>query len=59
VFAAMGICMAVTTAFSLVVVGAQHLGEMQVPLMTPALAAWVPLMIFVPVAVGLVESLKR
>ena len=55
VFLAMGVCMAVTTAFSLVVVGSQHLGTIY--LLGPALAAWIPLMIFVPVAVGLAESM--
>jgi lipopolysaccharide export system permease protein len=58
VFAAMGMCMAVTTAFSLVVVGAQHLGEISA-FLSPAMAAWVPLMIFVPVAVAMAESLRK
>ena len=58
VFLAMGVCMAVTATFSLVVLGAQQLGKTSV-LFDPALAAWVPLMIFVPVAVGLAESMWK
>jgi len=57
VFIAMGICMAVTTLFTLVVVGLQHLGG--ILLVDPSLAAWAPLMIFVPVAVGLAESMWK
>ncbi len=57
VFIAMGVCMAVTTLFALAVIGAQHLGE--ILLLDPALAAWAPLMVFVPVAAGLAESLWK
>ncbi|MBN1394689.1 MAG: LptF/LptG family permease [Pirellulales bacterium] len=53
VFIAMGVCMAVTTLFSLTAIGSQHLGEML--LIDPALAAWLPLIIFIPVAAGLLE----
>ena len=58
VFIAMGICMAVTTAFTLVVIGSQYLGSVSW-ILNPALAAWLPLMIFVPPAVGLAESLWK
>jgi lipopolysaccharide export system permease protein len=59
VFVAMGICMAVTAAFSLVVVGAQNLGEISYGFFTPSLAAWTPLMIFVPLAAWMVEGLWK
>jgi len=57
VFIAMGICMAITILFTLVVVGTQHLGTIY--LVDPALAAWLPLMIFVPPAVGMAEMLWK
>jgi lipopolysaccharide export system permease protein len=58
VFIAMGLCMAVTVAFSLAVIGMQQLGEASY-LVTPALAAWAPLMVFVPLAVWMGESLWK
>ena len=58
VFLAMGVCMAVTTAFTLVVLAARYVGEISY-LLSPALAAWVPLMIFIPLAVGLAGSLWK
>ena len=57
VFLAMGMCMAVTVAFTLTAMGLQKLGEIE--LLDPALAAWAPLMIFVPLAVTLAESLWK
>jgi lipopolysaccharide export system permease protein len=57
VFVAIGLCTAVTTAFLLVVIGCQHLGS--VGLITPAQAAWAPLVISIPVAVGLSESMWK
>jgi len=57
VFLAMGVSMAVSVAFTLTAIGLQTLGENE--MMEPALAAWAPLMIFVPVAVGLADSLRR
>jgi len=59
VFVAMGICMAVAIAFTLVVAGVQDLGEVSYWFFTPSLAAWVPLMIFVPLAAWMVEGLWR
>ena len=50
VFIAMGICMVVTVAFTLVVIGAQTWGRSRYWFFTPSLAAWLPLMIFVPLA---------
>jgi lipopolysaccharide export system permease protein len=57
VFVAMGICMVVTTTFTLVVMGAQSLGDISYWIFTPPLAAWAPLMIFVPLAAWMVEGL--
>lgn len=57
VFVAMGICMVVTTGFTLVVVGMQSLGEVSYWIFTPPLAAWMPLMIFVPIATWMAEGL--
>jgi lipopolysaccharide export system permease protein len=51
VFLAIGTCMAVTTVFMLTVIGFQQLGNGS--MISPAMAAWAPLMIFVPTAVGL------
>jgi len=55
VFVAIGLCVAMVSVFMLVVLAFQHLGAIY--LIEPALAAWAPLMIFVPVAVGLSEPL--
>ena len=57
VFVAMGICMVVTTTFTVVVMGMQSLGEMSYSIFTPTLAVWAPLMIFVPLAAWLAEGL--
>ena len=43
--------MGVVTVFLLMVIGFQQLGSMET-LVSPAIAAWLPLMIFVPAAVG-------
>ncbi|MEN6406027.1 MAG: LptF/LptG family permease [Thermoguttaceae bacterium] len=55
VFWAIGLCMLVTVLFTVVVMTFRHLGE--IVLINPALAAWIPLMIFVPLAVWMTESL--
>jgi len=57
VFLAIGMCIGVVTIFLLVVIGFQHLGSIY--LVDPALAAWAPLMLFVPPAVWLAESMWR
>jgi len=57
VFLAIGMCIGVVTIFLLVVIGLQHLGSIY--LVDPALAAWAPLMLFVPPAVWLAESMWR
>ncbi len=57
VFLAIGMCIAVVTLFLLVVIGFQYLGSLY--LVDPALAAWAPLMVFVPPAVWQGESMWR
>jgi lipopolysaccharide export system permease protein len=56
VFMAIGLCLGVVTCFLLVVIGSQQiLGDY----LFPALAAWVPVMIFVPAAVALADGLRE
>ncbi len=55
VFLAMTMCAGVTTLYLLTIIGSQHLGAMLV--VSPALGAWLPLVIFVPVAVGLASAM--
>jgi len=55
VFLAIGMCIGLATAFLLVVIGFQKLGTIE--LLSPALSAWIPLMIFVPVAVYMAEPM--
>jgi lipopolysaccharide export system permease protein len=57
VFLAMGMCLVVTVGFTLAGFGLQHLGDIE--LIDASLAAWAPLMIFVPLAVWLAESLWK
>lgn len=57
VFLAVGMCVVVVSIFMLVVFGVQHLGAIY--LIDPALAAWLPLMIFVPVAVYMSEPFQQ
>jgi lipopolysaccharide export system permease protein len=52
---ALGTCLALVTGFMVVVFGFQYLGTMC--LLPPSLAAWAPLLIFVPAAVALSEPL--
>ena len=56
VFLAMGLCMVLTMVFTLAVIGFQKMGG-EGYLFSPALWAWLPLMIFVPIAVGMAEPL--
>jgi lipopolysaccharide export system permease protein len=55
VFIAIGLCMVVVAVFLLVAIGLQYLGSIY--LLDPALAAWAPLLLFVPPAVGLAEGM--
>ncbi|HEV3006427.1 MAG TPA: LptF/LptG family permease [Pirellulales bacterium] len=57
VFVAIGLCGLVATAFTMVVLLFQYLGS--VALLRPALAAWVPLMVFVPIAVAMYDRIER
>jgi lipopolysaccharide export system permease protein len=55
VFLAIGMCMGITTVFLLTVIGFQQLGSSSI--IPAALAAWSPLIIFIPPAVGLAHSM--
>ena len=55
VFLAVGLCMGITTVFLLTVMSLQQLGATSI--INPALAAWMPLIIFVPPAVSLSHSM--
>ncbi len=57
VFLAVGLCLAVTVAFLLAIYGFQFLGE--AVYISPQLAAWLPLLIFVPAAAGLARPLME
>jgi lipopolysaccharide export system permease protein len=59
IFIAMGICMGITVAFWIVVLAAQFMGSFSMWPFTPPLAAWLPLMVFVPLAAGLSDPLWR
>jgi lipopolysaccharide export system permease protein len=55
VFFAIGLCVVVVVGFYLVVLGSQYLGSSY--LISPALAAWLPLLLFLPLAAWLSEPL--
>jgi lipopolysaccharide export system permease protein len=57
VFFAIGLCVALIVGFYLVVFGCQYLGSNY--LISPALAAWLPLMIFLPLAVWMSNPLRE
>ncbi len=57
VFMAIGLCLALVVAFMLVVLGCRFLGASY--LLEPSLAAWLPLMIFVPCAVAISAPLRE
>jgi lipopolysaccharide export system permease protein len=54
---AIGLCLGIVIAFMLVVFGCKVLGSSLI--IEPALAAWLPLMVFVPCAVGLSQPLRE
>ncbi len=56
VFLSVGICLAAALSFSLVSLTCQSLGGLS--LLRPTLAAWVPLMVFVPVAVAMGHTFR-
>jgi len=55
VFIAIGLCTVVVALFMAVVIGFQHLGSSL--LVSPALAAWAPLILFAPLAVGMADAM--
>ena len=57
VFLAIGLCLLLVSLFLIVVLAGQYLGT--VYLISPALAVWLPLMLFVPLAVGMFETVRR
>jgi len=56
-FVAIGLCVVVITVFYLVVLGCQSLGSSY--MISPALAAWLPLIVFVPAAMAMSEPLRE
>jgi lipopolysaccharide export system permease protein len=56
-FFAIGLCVVVVVGFYVVVLGCQWLGSSY--LVSPALGAWLPLIIFVPVAVAMSQPLRE
>lgn len=56
-FLSIGLSLAVVTVFMLVVLGAQSLGSSG--WLAPPLAAWLPLIIFAPVAAAMFDSLRQ
>jgi len=57
VFVAIGLCLLLVIAFMMVVMGCKQLGTAY--WIEPSLAAWLPLMIFVPLAVALAQPLHE
>jgi lipopolysaccharide export system permease protein len=56
-FLAIGMCVGVVILFASFVLGSQYLGAAY--LLSPALAAWLPLMVFVPWAVATSDPLRE
>ena len=56
VFFSISLCLGLATAFMLVGLASQSLGGLGV--LRPSLAAWLPLLIFVPVAAGMSYTLR-
>ncbi len=56
VFLSIGICLLVAMSFSLVILACQSLGGLN--LLRPTLAAWLPIMLFLPVAVAMSHTLR-
>jgi lipopolysaccharide export system permease protein len=55
IFLAIGLCSAVVIGFMSLVLGCQYLGSSY--LISPALAAWLPLMLSAPIAAGMCQPL--
>ena len=56
VFLSIGLCLLVVIAFSMATLTCQSLGGLS--LLRPTLAAWLPIMVFLPVAVGMSHTLR-
>ena len=56
VFLSIGICLSVAIAFTLATLACQSLGGLN--LLRPTLAAWLPIMVFLPLAVGMSHTLR-
>ena len=56
IFMAIGLCVALVAVFMLVTLACQNLGASS--LIRPALAAWLPLIIFMPLAIGMSDPLR-
>ena len=56
-FISLGLCLAVVTVFMLITLGCKQLGTNG--LLTPSLAAWLPLMIFAPIAAAASDTLRQ
>ena len=57
VFVAIGMCVGLVVAFLMLVMGAQYLGSSY--WISPSLAAWLPLMVFVPLAIAISDPLRE
>ena len=55
VFFAIGLCMVVVAVFTVLVMAFQHLGA--ISSINPALSVWAPLMLAVPLAVGMSQAM--
>lgn len=56
VFLSIGICLSIAIAFTMATLMCQSLGGIN--LLRPTLAAWLPIMIFLPIAVGMSHTLR-
>jgi len=56
-FLSIGMCVGVVSVYSLTVLTCQYLGT--VYMLSPALAAWLPLMVYIPIAVAMFERTRR
>lgn len=56
-FLSIGMCVAVVSVYSLTVLSCQYLGTAY--MLSPALSAWLPLMVYVPIAVAMYERVKQ
>lgn len=56
-YAAIGVCVGLTALFMIVILACQYLGT--ILLIRPSLAAWLPLIIFVPAAVFMCDRIDR